>query len=144
MAIVIFILLPIYLIINTYSFRFQRTTLSIARTIGDRRIKSAITPPWAGIMGWISWILLIALAVLIFFVFSWIWSLVLLIYSFAGTALIDLITPVPSYQHCFTKIKIYLNSNLENPKNNSVEGIHQLIEAVDNIEAKYLSTRKTT
>ncbi len=129
-------LVVIYIISHTFLYRFQRTTLGIARRIGDRKLQATLTPNWITIIYWINFILLIGLSVLIFIEFGWLWTLIFLIYSFIITPLIDiLLLPVPSYKSCFAMIKKGLRKDVKESKNEVRKLVFsQLVEIVENEE----------
>jgi hypothetical protein len=110
----IYCLLAFYLIANTFAFRYQRTTLSICRSIGEvhANIQAAMTPPWLGLLGWIDTGLLILLPFLLFFQFGLISAFGFLAYAFVGTAAVDSVTPLPTYRQCFRIIMRFLESDI--------------------------------
>lgn len=125
----------IYIISHTFLYRFQRTTLSISRQIGDRKLQATLTPNWITIIYWMNFILLIGLSVLIFIEFGWLWTLIFLIYSFIITPLIDIFLPVPSYKSCFAMIKKGLQKDVKKSKDETRKLVFsRLLEAVENEE----------
>jgi len=103
-----YFLLVIYLIINTFCFRFQRTTLSISRALfnkGDHNVQAAMTPTWVGTLGWLCTILWLTISALVYFIYGWPWALLFFMGALMMTSLIDFITPWPSYKKCFHLIK---------------------------------------
>ena len=126
----------IYIVSHTFLYRFQRTTLSISRQIGDRKLQATLTPNWITIIYWTNFILLIGLSVLIFIEFNWLWVLIFLIYSFIITPLIDILfLPIPSYKNCFAIIKRGLQKDVKKSKDKVQKlAFLQLLEAVENKE----------
>jgi len=137
MELITYFLVIIYIISHTFVYRFQRTTLSIARQMGDRRLQATLTPGWIIWAYWINFILLTVLSILIFVTFSWLWLLVFLFYAFIGTSIIDILLPIPSYKKCFEIIKRGLQketSQLEDE--NTKMAFFRLLEIVENEERK--------
>ena len=105
------VLLLIYFVVTTYTFRFQRTTLSLSREIlgfGSTDVQVMLTPNWMGVLGWAGTALLVLNVVLVFIAFGWVYSLLLIFYAFVLGALVDAITPLPSYTHTFNIIERHL------------------------------------
>lgn len=116
----LFLLLGLYVVISVYTFRFQRTTLSISREIlghGDPGLQLVLTPNWMGVLGWIGTALLVINIVLFFIYFGWIWALGILGYGFIFGAFVDMVTPLPSYNHCFNIIEKELQNQIKKLKN---------------------------
>lgn len=112
---IVIILLIAYFIINTFVYRFQRTTLSISRDIigyGNLNMQALLTANWIGLLGWINTCLWIILCPLLFIKLGWLFAIIFLLYVFIGTSFIDTITPLPSYNQCFEIIKKSLNKDI--------------------------------
>lgn len=67
-----------------------------------------LTPNWMGVLGWAGTALLVLNVVLVFIAFGWVYSLLLIFYAFVLGALVDAITPLPSYTHTFNIIGRHL------------------------------------
>jgi len=134
-------LLLTYFIINTFAFRFQRTTLSISRSIlnvGKAEFQALLTPVWIGLLGWISQALWIIISILLFLQFGWIQALVFLLYVFMGTAFFDSITPLPSYNQCFNIIEKNLKKGVNKSKNLLQKiGLEEILEKIQTIKKEY-------
>ncbi|OGJ68031.1 hypothetical protein A3B61_00310 [Candidatus Peribacteria bacterium RIFCSPLOWO2_01_FULL_53_10] len=110
MAIFSIIITVLYFIDSIFCFRFQRVTLAVSRKLKEsedtyrnkktNKLQSFMTPTWLGALGWLSTLLLIAAFFLIFVAFGWMWALGVVLYAFVGGAIVDVITPIPSYQYC--------------------------------------------
>ena len=103
-------LLALYTLLNQYLFRLQRTGLGITRVLGGGLatfgLRQALTPTWAGGLGWLKTLVLAPLTG--FMVWStWGWSALagFALYVFFLTAFVDVISPFPSYRHCFRVIE---------------------------------------
>jgi len=112
------ILLFAYFVINTFIFRFQRTTLMISRKIkiigvGGPNLQLILTPNWVGLLGWISQGLWIIISILLFFQFGWVFTLIFFLYVFIGVGFFDFITPFPSHNRCFKIIENNLNKEIQ-------------------------------
>jgi len=140
------ILLFLYFLIVTFVYRFQRTTLSISRSIlgiGNPNIQSLLTPPWIGLLGWISQALWIIVAILLFFYFGWGFSLIFLSYVFLGVAFVDFISPLPSYNQCFKIIEKSLKKDINTTLDpNQKEALVSLLNEVERIKERYDIERK--
>lgn len=113
----LFLLLGLYVVISVYTFRFQRTTLSISREIlgrGDPDLQLVLTPNWMGVLAWSGTALLVINLVLFFIYFGWIWALGILGYGFIFGAFVDMVTPLPPYYHCFNIVERELNKRIHN------------------------------
>lgn len=142
MTILTFAILAFYLINNTFTFRFQRTTLSISQVLfneGNPRIQVLMSPIWLGILGWTNTGLTILLSVLMWISFGWIYTILFWAYALLGTAIVDSITPFPSYNFCFRIIKKSMKKDLS--KTQSIEDkeiLQEMLSKVENIESEYL------
>jgi len=70
-----------------------------------------------GLLGWIDTGLWIILCPLLFIQFGWFFIIIFLLYVFIGTAFIDMITPLPSYNQCFKIIEKSLNKDIQTASN---------------------------
>jgi len=134
----IYFFLLLYIISDTFVFRFQRTTLSVSRVLlnqGNANLQMLLTPNWVGLLGRINRGLWIALTMSIFVEFGWLWSVVLLGYIFFGSAITDIITPVPSYAQCFTIIKKTLHDGIKEQGAKNHEAMAALQQLLDNVES---------
>jgi len=134
-------LLFIYFVIDTFVYRFQRTTLSISRSIigvGNPNLQSWLTPDWVGLLGWISRALWIIITILLFFYFGWSFTLIFLSYVFLGGAFVDFITPFPSYNQCFKIIEKSLKKDIKTALNpDKKEALINLLSEVERIKERY-------
>lgn len=135
------ILLFIYFVIDTFVYRFQRTTLSISRSIigvGNSNLQSWLTPDWMGLLGWISRTLWIIITILLFFYFGWSFTLIFLLYVFLGGAFVDFITPLPSYSQCFKIIENHLKKEVQQTLDfDKKELFKQLLTEIMKIKKEY-------
>jgi hypothetical protein len=91
-----------FMVNAVFTFRFQRTTLGISRSlVGNANLQIALTPIWIGILGWLHTFALICLTTLLWYHYSWIFGIGFLALGTAGLALINAVSPVPSYHRCF-------------------------------------------
>ena len=139
---VVFVLLSVFALLSIFVFRFQRTTLGISRVLDTGRdIRGELTPLWIVGLYWVDLGLGLLLAVLILARFGWIWLLVFLVSSLVATALVDVVSPLPSYAQCFGIIKRHLarssrpSANLERAKR-AVDA-YVLLGMVSDIESRY-------
>jgi hypothetical protein len=137
MELIVCFLVIIYVINNTFVYRFQRTTLGISRQTGDRGLQATLTPNWIAWLYWSNFILLIGLSILIFVTFSWLWLLIFLVYAFVVTPIIGVLFPIPSYKKCFEMIKKGLQKDIDRSKDeNKRLTFSRLLEVVKNEECK--------
>lgn len=143
MKTIFYILLFIYLILNTFVFRYQRTTLGISRKIsgiGNSNIQAMLTPAWMGGLGLIKTILIVGLIIWAYFLYNWIFSAAIIVFVFLGTTIVDIVSPFPTYNQCFKIIKKSLTNDMlictDNIRN--VELLKLLVE-VKKIEEDNLS-----
>lgn len=136
----VLILILVKIILTTFVFRFQRTTLSISRKVlgvGNANFQSILTPNWIGILGWADTGLSILLIGLIFIKFGWLWALLAIAFIIFGATIIDVISPIPSYKLCFNLIKRSLKNDITKEDENN-EKLEQVLDLVINIEKEYL------
>lgn len=105
------ILVGFYFVNAVFTFRFQRTTLEIARKLSngaDRKTIGAyqilMTPIWMGALGWIHTALMIVLPLVLWWQYSWIHALGFLVIGTAGLAIFASILPLPTPAFCLRLI----------------------------------------
>jgi len=81
--------------------------------LGNSNIQALLSPTWLGLLGWANTILCIVISVSLFLELGWFYLSIFLIYVFVGTALIDVITPIPSYNRCFEIIENSLSKDIK-------------------------------
>jgi hypothetical protein len=111
-TIIIFILFFADFFITTFTFRYQRTTLNISRTIlgvADANLQASLSPTWVGALSIISLLFKVILAILIYYELPLICPLIYILYAIFGTAINDLFSTFPSYNYCFNIVKIKKN-----------------------------------
>ncbi|MFH0936941.1 MAG: hypothetical protein V1808_01455 [Candidatus Daviesbacteria bacterium] len=144
--------LPIYLVtivvivdllLTIYSFRFQRTTLSIARNMGAQGINNQgniqilLTPNYLGYISFINTIIGASAFVLIGFNIGWIYSIGYLLIKWFGTGIIDIFIPIPSYSYCLNLIEKHLNNEVKSKKNIELLAFSiQLLAEIDEARRK--------
>jgi len=84
----------VFLLLNTFVFMFQRTTLEISRSHGGSNIEEmqiSMTPIWMGVIGWISTIGVWGSVLLIIFTNVWWYGVI------AGVSvfIIQAVIPIP-------------------------------------------------
>lgn len=130
---IVFIL---YFLINTFVFRFQRTTLSISREhLGQNypKYQMILTPKWVGVLGWINKLLMLFSVVFAFVFYGLVSIFLVLLYSFIGTALVDTITPWPSYSKCFEIIEKWFTQD----KSLSKKDREEILKLIRLTKSKY-------
>lgn len=126
-----------------YLFRYQRTTLGIARLINHYPIsqcQALMTPTWMGIGGWLSTLIVIVITLVIFYFSRWYMALAYVVYVFVGGAIADSILPFPTYNHIFNQILKSLNKDLQARSNDPIAilELENLKENVLAIKASHL------
>jgi hypothetical protein len=105
----LFAVAGLYVILNQYLFRFQRVTRSLARSVfsGADQVNGQIimTPTWVGMLGWMLLPFNAAIAIGFIWLVGWTAGLIWLTYAFLGVALVNWVTPLPSYEHCFELVE---------------------------------------
>ena len=141
----VILLIVIEFVVFTYTFRFQRTTLSISRSlVGDSSIQTMLTPVWVGILGWMNVPLMVLAIIAIGLSYSWVLAIMYFIALHLVHSTVDTFTPIPSYKHCFSIIKKHLSKSSDlgrvNKKNvRTTLEADKLLSEVKNIEKQYLS-----
>ncbi|HUE70094.1 MAG TPA: hypothetical protein VMP01_04325 [Pirellulaceae bacterium] len=105
--------------LSHYVFRFQRTTLFLARKCAPQEVTNAqllMTPIWMGVLGWLHTALALGTIVLVYFAFGWLWTGAWILYLLILSAVVDRLCPIPPYEHCLTLIE----GELTRPKSRSV------------------------
>ena len=139
-------LLISYVVLYQYGFRFQRTTLGIARSItqkadmesllavtigssglrrrtGQRNLQIAMTPGWVGAVGWLQQVVLLVTAFMVWRTWGWVPLAGFALYAFALGSLVDTISPLPSYGHCFRLIERVVERDGESRLLNAVRRV---------------------
>lgn len=142
----IYILLAIHFISNTFVFRYQRATLSISRAImngGHYKIQMALTPNWIGLMRWCNKGLVVLVVILLFIKFGWLWCLAFLTYVFIGPSIVDMFTPLPFYKQCFALIEKSIRDNImASNDEEEKELLEKLLLKVNKIRRDYKTEKK--
>ena len=110
--ITILVLAGAFVMNATFTFRFQRTTLSICRALygqNDPRVQTVMTPVWLGLLGWTHTALIFVMTGVLWYFYGWLFGVAAFLYGFAGLALLDLISPLPTYRFCFKLIEAELD-----------------------------------
>lgn len=131
LATVTIALLIAYVTLYQYVFRFQRTTRGITQMVcGAVRsdVQIALTPTWVGTLGWLSKLLILITAFMVWKTWSWVALGAFFLYAFALGAVVDVLSPFPSHAHCFRIIE----------KGLKADGQAELLEAVRGVRAQYL------
>ncbi len=108
------IVFGIFFLIHTYVFMYQRTTLTIARAMGNvpiTQIQTVLTPNWMGLLGWVSTIGLYGSYVLIWLQIGWLWAVGLFILNHLASAII----PIPS-GYFYNVVEKHLEKEIKNQK----------------------------
>lgn len=126
------------LTVNSFIFRFQRTTLGIARTMGysDMQnvgsIQSFLTPDFLSAIHWINTILSAISFTLLGININWILAIVYLIFTFIVTGVIDVFLPIPTHKFCIEMIKKHLNNQKQ--KSKSIETLALTVKVLGIID----------
>lgn len=135
----IYILVIIDLPLAIYSFRFQRTTLSISRMMGisglqnTANVQMLLTPSYFGALGWVSSILGATVFGLMLSNLGWLFGIMYLLIRVIGISIIDIFTPLPSYTHCFGIIERHLQNEVKNNKSAEIKAASiRLLAELDN------------
>ena len=124
-------LLISYVVLDQYVFRFQRTTRGITQQIGggmSSDLPITLTPGWVGALGWISKILMLAAGFMVWRTWGWIPLFGFALYAFVLGSFVDVISPFPTYGHCFRSIERVLQR----------DGQADLLQAVHKIKSEYV------
>jgi hypothetical protein len=124
-------LMVAYISLDQYVFRFQRTTRGIAQLLSggiDKKLQLALTPSWVGVLGWINKGLALATGIVMWKTWGWIALGAFAFYVFVLGTLVDLVSLLPTYKHCFRIIKRSLE----------IDGQQDLLNSVRSVEANYL------
>lgn len=101
-------LLVSYVVLDQYVFRFQRTTRGVAQRIGggmSSDLQIALTPGWVGAIGWLNKIVMLAAGFMVWRTWGWIPLSGFALYALALGSLVDVISPLPTYGHCFRLVE---------------------------------------
>ena len=126
------------LVINSLVFRFQRTTLGIARAmglsdifnIGD--IQSFLTPETVTIVHWLNTVISAITFTLLGINVNWLISIAFLLFMFIGTGVIDVFLPIPSHKFCIEMIKKHLDTQRRSQK--SIETLTLTVKVLGMID----------
>ena len=131
--IAIYALCAIFAINGVFTCRFQRTTLGICRTLlgqNDARVQAFMTPAWVGLLGWIHTALIVVVTAILWFAYGWPFGVGALVYSFVGMAIVDAVSPLPTYGFCFRLIERELESRMKADTSGEVARFRAQIAAV--------------
>ena len=124
-------LLISYVVLSQYVFRFQRTTRGITLLIGggmSSDLQIALTPSWVGALGWLKTAVMLAARFMVWRTWGWIPLASFALYAFVLGALADVISPFPTYRHCFRAIERVLER----------DGQVDLLQTVHRIKIEYV------
>ena len=113
------------LLIYSSIFRFQRTTLGIARAMGFSEIQvvaniqSFLTPDYISFLHWINTVITAVSFTLIGINISWVVAILFLLVMYIGIGVTDVFMPYPSYKYCVKLIQNHLND--DRGKSKSIE-----------------------
>lgn len=122
-----------YACLDQYVFRFQRTTRGISQLLSgavDHELQLALTPSWVGVFGWLNKAFALLTAAVVWAAWGWTAAAGFVLYVFVFGILIDLVSPLPTYRHCFKVI----TRGLKN------DGQTELLRAVEDIQGQYLGS----
>ena len=108
-------LIAVFVANSVFTFRFQRTTLGICRVLlgqNDVRVQAAMSPVWIGFLGWTHSALIVVVTFLLWSIYGWPFGIAVLIYSFLGLALLNRVSPLPTYRFCFRLIESELDKRI--------------------------------
>lgn len=126
------------IIINSFIFRFQRTTLGITRSMGYSDIQNAgsiqsfLTPDYLSTIHWINTILSAISFTLLGINISWVLAIVYLMFIFIITGVIDVFLPIPTHKFCINMIKKHLNKQRQ--KSKSIETLALTVKVLTIID----------
>ena len=142
----VIVLIVIHFFLFVYTFRFQRTTLGLSREHlgqGTSKYQQILTPTWMGILGWFQTILYVSAIISVFFVYGWLFAVGYILISQVGFTLVDGITPIPSYTHCFKTIKNHLLKEIHLTNDEEMKnGLRKVLVQVVASEKKALEEKK--
>ena len=113
-SIAVLALIVVFVANSMFTFRFQRTTLGICRELfghNDKKVQILMTPPWVGFLGWFHTALIVVVTGVLWLTYGWPFGLGALIYGFAGLAVVDVVSPLPTYRFCFKLIESELDKH---------------------------------
>jgi hypothetical protein len=119
-----------YVLLSQYVFRFQRTTRGVSHElvgVTDPRLQILVTPNWMGALGWLSTALWIIATILTWVAFGWLGGVGVVIYAFIFGALTDIVSPFPTYTHCFNVIESALRSG---PRDLAVDDLLDKVRSI--------------
>lgn len=120
------------IVLFQYVFRFQRTTLGITRLVGGGRrtvdLQVAMTPDWVGTLGWISTLAMIVAGFMVWRTWGWLPLGGFALYVVVLAPSVDVISPFPTYRHCFQVIERVLER----------DGQTDLLKVVHGIKDEYV------
>ena len=128
------VLFVAYVGLSEYVFRFQRTTRSVSQLLVghvDRSLQTVLTPNWMGALGWFSTGLAVATGFCAWLVFGWLAVLGVAGYALVIAALVDVVSPLPTYRHCFDVMESCLQSASD------PDAAAELIEKIRAIRGEY-------
>lgn len=133
----ILVLVVVFVANSVFTFRFQRTTLGICRELfgrRDTRVQILMTPPWVGFLGWSHTALFIAVTAVLWITYGWPFGLGALVYGFVGLAVVDMVSPLPTYRFCFKLIEGELDKHASA---DTTEDIARLKARISATRSKY-------
>jgi len=131
-----FLIFAIFFLIHTYVFMYQRTTLTIARAMGNvpiMQVQTILTPNWMGLLGWISTFGLYGSYILIWLQVGWLWAIGLFILNHLSSAVI----PIPS-KYFYNIVEKHLVEEIKRQKGKEERGELIILSAqIKQIMEKY-------
>jgi hypothetical protein len=124
--------------INSFVFRFQRTTLGIARSMGYSDIHNLgeiqlfLTPSYVGLIQWTNTIIGAINFTLLGINIGWIIAVAYLAFIFIAMGVIDVFLPIPTHKYCTDIIKKHLNTQRQ--KSRSIETLALTIKVLGVID----------
>lgn len=118
-----------YAILSQYVFRFQRTARGISQELlggVDQNLMLLLTPGWMGALGWTSSLLFVISIAAAWWALGWIVALTVVAYGLLLSAIIDVISPLPTYSHCFNIIESTLRAASDPTVRDLADRVHAI------------------
>lgn len=131
--IAILVLIAGFIANSAFIFRFQRTTLGICREMfgaDDWRVQAVMTPAWVGFLGWTHRVLIFVVSGVLWKSYGWPFALGAFVYGFLGLALMDVISPLPTYRFCFRLIEGELDKRKKEDDSGEISRFKERVLAV--------------
>lgn len=118
-----------YAILSQYVFRFQRTTRGISQELldgVDQNLMLLLTPGWMGTLGWTSSLLFVISIAAAWWALGWVATLAVVAYGLLLSAIIDVISPLPTYSHCFNIVESTLKAASDPTVRDLADRVHAI------------------